>query len=104
MAVNLQQAPRTGNGFAHSPLSSKHFRRALPGRLGAIEDEVYRHDRQLDAVLGRLSAIESHPATTGPDPGLAARLEAIVGIVEILARTRRSRVRRKSAAIADLFK
>jgi hypothetical protein len=99
--------PRNGNGHMPFPTSRKAFNRGLPRRVGSIEDQVDDHDRRLDAVVSRLTAVESRSVATGSDPGLAVRMATIVEIADRLAgrlsRTnkRSTRSRRKLAVITD---
>jgi hypothetical protein len=92
MAIDLDQVARKGNGHTPLPLSRRAFQRALPHRVGSIEDDLDGHERRMDELAYRLAAIEAR----SEDTTLSARVdlvEQIVDLVRLVLGKRRSRRR-----------
>lgn len=94
MAIDLEQVVRNGNGHTPLPLSRRAFQRALPHRVGSIEDHLDGHERLMDELVSRLAAIEAR----SEDMTLSARVDLVEQVVDLLRLVlgkRRSRRRTK---------
>jgi hypothetical protein len=94
MAIDLDQVVRKGNGHTPLPLSRRAFQRALPHRVGSIEDHLEDLERRLDELASQLAAI----AVLSEDMTLSARaalVEQVVELIRLVLGKRRSRRRTK---------
>jgi hypothetical protein len=91
MAGQIVANLRNGNGHADFPLSRKAFHRGLPKRVGAIEDGLDAHERRVDELVCRLTAIEKQPPSIASDPALTTRFENFAEAVVWLADQMRPR-------------
>jgi hypothetical protein len=85
---------RNGNGHTPLPLSKRAFQRALPHRLGGVEDHLDAQERRVDELVSRLAAIEAR----SDDTALQARVDLVEQVVDLLRLVlgkRRSRRRTK---------
>jgi hypothetical protein len=91
MAMHVQQQHLNGNGHMPLPQSKRAFQRALPHRVGSIEDHLDGHERRMDELVSRLAAIEAR----SEDMPLSARvdLEQVVDLLRLVLGKRRSRRR-----------
>jgi hypothetical protein len=78
------------------PLSRRAFQRALPLRLGSIEDHLDIHEQRVDKLVARLAAIEAH----AEDKDLRARVDLIEKIVDLLKLALGKRQSRRRTAAA----
>jgi hypothetical protein len=92
MADHVVATSPNGNGHIF-PLSRKAFNRGLPRRVGAIEDALDAqerrgdsHERRVDELVCRLTAIEEQPSSTASE-----RFENFVEAVVWLADQMRPR-------------
>jgi hypothetical protein len=94
MAVNLEHPHLSGNGRLPLPLSKRAFQRALPHRLGGVEDHLDAQKQRVDELVSRLAAIEAR----WEDMTLSARaylVEQVVDLLRLVLGKRRSRRRAK---------